>query len=136
MFEDFLYLLRRNGLKISLTEWMSLMEALDKGAQVVICGRCYDPAAFAAPAIRAGYSEALATHLGKILECAAICATPGSASDCIMGYLGEDYFKVEPLNPIRCCTPPIPLSRPTLPLPPRSPWRCGRRSYSDPWKAG
>lgn len=31
MFEDFLYLLRRNGLKISLTEWMALMEALDKG---------------------------------------------------------------------------------------------------------
>ena len=31
MFEDFLYLLRRNGLKISLTEWMSLMEAMDKG---------------------------------------------------------------------------------------------------------
>ena len=30
MFEDFLYLLRKNGLKISLTEWMSLMEALDK----------------------------------------------------------------------------------------------------------
>ncbi len=31
MFEDFLYLLRRNGLKVSLTEWMSLMEALEKG---------------------------------------------------------------------------------------------------------
>ena len=31
MFEDFLYLLRRHGLKVSLTEWMSLMEALDKG---------------------------------------------------------------------------------------------------------
>ena len=31
MFADFLYLLRQNGLKISLTEWMSLMEALDKG---------------------------------------------------------------------------------------------------------
>ena len=31
MFEDFLYLLRKNGLKVSLTEWMSLMEALDKG---------------------------------------------------------------------------------------------------------
>ena len=31
MFADFLYLLRRNGLKVSLTEWMSLMEALDKG---------------------------------------------------------------------------------------------------------
>ena len=31
MFEDFLYLLRRNGLKVSLTEWMSLMEAIHKG---------------------------------------------------------------------------------------------------------
>lgn len=31
MFGDFLYLLRRNGLKVSLTEWMSLMEALQKG---------------------------------------------------------------------------------------------------------
>lgn len=31
MFEDFLYLLRRHGLKISLTEWMALMEGLDKG---------------------------------------------------------------------------------------------------------
>ena len=28
MFGDFLYLLRRSGLKISLTEWMALMEAL------------------------------------------------------------------------------------------------------------
>lgn len=82
-----------------------IIEALDAGAQVVICGRCYDPAAFAAPAIRLGYDKALALHLGKILECAAICATPGSASDCIMGYLGEDYFCVEPLNPERKCTP-------------------------------
>ena len=82
-----------------------IMKALDEGAQVVICGRCYDPAAFAAPAIRLGYDKALAMHLGKILECAAICATPGSASDCIMGYLGEDYFCVEPLNPDRKCTP-------------------------------
>lgn len=31
MFSDFLYLLRENGLKISLTEWMALMEGLQKG---------------------------------------------------------------------------------------------------------
>lgn len=30
MFEDLLYLLRRNGLKVSLTEWMTLMEGLHK----------------------------------------------------------------------------------------------------------
>ena len=28
MFTDFLYLLRRSGLNVSLTEWMSLMQAL------------------------------------------------------------------------------------------------------------
>ena len=82
-----------------------IIKALDEGAEVIICGRCYDPAAFAAPAIRAGYNQALALHLGKILECATICATPGSASDCMMGYLGEDYFEVEPLSPARRCTP-------------------------------
>jgi len=31
MFADFLYLLRKNGLHVSLTEWMSLMEGLRKG---------------------------------------------------------------------------------------------------------
>ena len=82
-----------------------IIKALDDGAQVVICGRCYDPAAFAAPPIRLGYDKALSLHLGKILECAAICASPGSGSDCIMGYLGDDYFSVEPLNPERRCTP-------------------------------
>ena len=82
-----------------------IMAALKDGAQVVLCGRCYDPAAFSAPAILKGYDKALATHMGKILECAAIAATPGSASDCMMGYLGEDYFRVEPLNPDRKCTP-------------------------------
>ncbi|HHT70681.1 MAG TPA: DUF1446 domain-containing protein [Firmicutes bacterium] len=81
-----------------------IISALDEGAQVVLCGRCYDPAVFAAPAVRAGFSKALATHLGKILECAAIAAVPGSGSDCMMGYLGEDYFMIEPLSPARRCT--------------------------------
>ena len=31
MFQEFLYLLRENGLNVSLTEWMALTEALDKG---------------------------------------------------------------------------------------------------------
>ena len=82
-----------------------IIDALDHGAQVVICGRAYDPASFAAPPIREGYDPALALHLGKLIECACICATPGSGSDCIMGYLGEDYFCVEPLAPNRICTP-------------------------------
>ncbi len=80
------------------------IEALEQGADVVLAGRAYDPAVFAAPAIRNGYPKGLAIHLGKILECASICCNPGSGSDCMFGYLGEDYFKLEPLNPIRKCT--------------------------------
>jgi len=81
-----------------------IIKALDKGAQVVLAGRCYDPAVFAAPAVRAGFDRGLAIHMGKILECASIAATPGSGSDCMFGYLRHDSFDLEPLNPIRKCT--------------------------------
>jgi hypothetical protein len=78
--------------------------ALEEGVDVVLGGRTYDPVCFAALPIKQGYDRALSLHLGKILECASICATPGSGSDCMFGYIGEDYFRVEPLNPIRRCT--------------------------------
>ncbi|MCL2362057.1 MAG: DUF1446 domain-containing protein [Defluviitaleaceae bacterium] len=81
-----------------------ILKALDAGAQVILTGRAYDPVVFAALAIHRGYNPGLATHLGKILECAAIAATPGSGSDCMLGYIGEDYFRVEPLSSERMCT--------------------------------
>ena len=81
-----------------------IIEALRGGAEVIVAGRCYDPAVFAALPIEKGYDRALAIHMGKILECASIAATPGSGSDCLIGYLGSDYFRVEPLNPTRKCT--------------------------------
>lgn len=80
------------------------IKAFEGGAQVVLAGRAYDPSVFAALPVYKGYDKGLAIHLGKILECASIAATPGSGSDCMFGYLGEDYFRVEPLNPIRQCT--------------------------------
>jgi len=79
-------------------------KALAENPDVVLAGRAYDPICFAALPIMEGYDVALSLHLGKILECAAICATPGSGSDCMFGYIGEDYFRVEPLDPIRKCT--------------------------------
>lgn len=80
------------------------IKALENGAQVIIAGRAYDPVVFAALAIKNGYDRGLATHLGKILECAAIAATPGSGSDCMLGTLGKDYFLVEALSKNRKCT--------------------------------
>ena len=72
---------------------------------MVLAGRCYDPANFAALPIMLGYDPALALHLGKILECGAIAATPGSGADCVLGSLGRDSFVLESLNPQRRFTP-------------------------------
>jgi len=81
-----------------------VIEALKLGCQIILCGRCYDPVPFAAPAIRRGYDPALAFHMGKILECAAIAASPGSGSDCVMGTLYDDSFVLEALNEERIFT--------------------------------
>lgn len=80
------------------------IKALEAGAEVILAGRSYDPAMFAALPIKQGYDPGLAMHMGKILECAAIAATPGSGGDCMMGILREDHFLLEALNPARRCT--------------------------------
>lgn len=75
-----------------------IMTALDSGCQVVLAGRCYDPAVFAARPIQLGFDPGLAVHLGKILECAAIASVPGSGSDCVLGTLDNNSFVLESLN--------------------------------------
>jgi len=52
-----------------------------------------------------GYDKGLSVHLGKILECAAIAAFPGSGSDCAFGILKNDSFILKPLNNERIFTP-------------------------------
>ena len=79
-------------------------KALAGGAEVVLAGRAYDPAPFAALPVQAGLPVGLAVHMGKILECAAIAASPGSGSDCMLAALERDSFIVEPTNKARRCT--------------------------------
>lgn len=81
-----------------------IMEALNSGAQLIVCGRAYDPAPFAAIAIFNGFDEAMAYHMGKLLECGALCCEPGTTKDCIMGVIYDDCFEVYPTNPKRKCT--------------------------------
>ncbi|WP_136608668.1 acyclic terpene utilization AtuA family protein [Paenibacillus dokdonensis] len=81
-----------------------IVKALKAGADIIICGRAYDPSPFAAAAIHNGFDTALAYHLGKILECAALCADPGTTKDCMLGILKKDSFIVKPLNDKRKCT--------------------------------
>jgi hypothetical protein len=78
-----------------------IIGALKAGCQVVLAGRAYDPSVFAAAPIMLGFDPGLAIHMGKILECAAIAADPGSGSDCVLGILKKDSFVLKALNPIR-----------------------------------
>jgi hypothetical protein len=82
-----------------------IQQALAAGCDVIIAGRAYDPAVFAALPILRGYDAGLALHLGKILECATIAATPGSGADCALGILHEDHFVLQALSDERCFTP-------------------------------
>jgi hypothetical protein len=72
-----------------------IIEALDRGADVVIAGRACDDAVIAAFPMRGGGDPALSFHMGKILECGAFSAEP-FAMDVMMGTLERDHFVLEP----------------------------------------
>ncbi len=81
-----------------------IIELLEKGAQVIVCGRACDTAIYAAPCVYRGYDEGLAFHMAKIMECGAMCSEPVAAADVMQAYMYEDYFELRPANPIRRCT--------------------------------
>ncbi|HRU04581.1 MAG TPA: acyclic terpene utilization AtuA family protein [Candidatus Brocadiia bacterium] len=78
-----------------------LLPALEGEPDIIVAGRCYDPAVFAALPVARGFDPGPALHMGKILECGAIAATPGSGRDCVLGVLRKDSFRLESLNPER-----------------------------------
>ncbi|MCA0422484.1 MAG: DUF1446 domain-containing protein [Proteobacteria bacterium] len=80
------------------------IKLLDMGAEVIIGGRSSDCALFAAPAIRAGYPEALAYYLGKVLECASFCAEPYGGKETVMGEISAQDVRVTAMNPDQRCT--------------------------------
>ncbi len=82
-----------------------IMAALDEGAQIIVCGRAYDPAIFSADPIRRGYPKGVCLHAAKILECGAIACEPGSGSDCLIGEITrEGKAMFFPTNRIRSAT--------------------------------
>lgn len=72
------------------------------GVDVIVSGRTYDPVPIAALGIMEGFDPGLCWHMGKIMECGALCAEPAGKN--IFGTLRRDHFIVEPLNPAERCT--------------------------------
>lgn len=82
-----------------------IIEALEKGFEIIVAGRCCDTAVFASYPIWKGFDPGLALHAAKIAECGALCARPVGANDSLVVEMYEDFFTVEPPNPARTCTP-------------------------------
>jgi hypothetical protein len=79
--------------------------ALEQGAQVVIAGRASDTSIYAAVPIRHGLDNGPAWHAAKLLECGAGCVEQRIYPDCMMAWVREDSFSIEPPNPQMRCTP-------------------------------
>jgi hypothetical protein len=81
-----------------------ILRVLEAGAELIVCGRAYDPAPFAAAGIHSGFDPGLSYHMGKVLECGALCCNPGTTKDCMMGVLHENDFEVYPCDIKRKCS--------------------------------
>ncbi len=81
------------------------LEAFRQGAEVIVAGRSCDDAIFASYPLFKGFDRALAIHLGKVLECASVAATPYMARNSMLGTIRPDAIQFEPMNPRQICTP-------------------------------
>ncbi|QBY56188.1 acyclic terpene utilization AtuA family protein [Cupriavidus oxalaticus] len=81
-----------------------LQAALETGVDLVVAGRCSDPALFAAMPIMMGLPHGLAWHAGKVVECgASVCEKPSHGM--IVGYVRPDEVVIQPIGPGLRCTP-------------------------------
>lgn len=81
------------------------IKALEAGADVIIAGRSCDTAIFASFAVWKGFDRGLSLHMGKILECAGMCAMPPTGRDVVVGHMHRDDFVIEAVNPMRRVVP-------------------------------
>ena len=81
-----------------------LQTALEAGADLVIAGRCSDPALYAALPILRGFPPGLAWHAGKVAECGTLaCETMGKGV--IFAIIRQDEAIIRPVGDDLRCTP-------------------------------
>jgi len=81
------------------------MQALERGAEVVISGRSSDTSIFAAMPLMRGFDPGLVWHAAKVMECGAASVVLRKYPDCMFAAIGNDSFTIEPPNPEYRCDP-------------------------------
>lgn len=82
-----------------------ILDAIEQGADVVLCGRASDAALYAAVPVARGVDPGAAWHAAKVLECGAAAVTHRTVPDGMFAALERDAFTVTPPNPDYRCTP-------------------------------
>lgn len=87
--------IRRSARIVAMMGAEPLQAALEEGADLIVAGRCSDPALFAAMPILMGLPHGLSWHAGKVVECGqSVCEKPG-----------PDELIIRPIGPgLRCTT--------------------------------
>lgn len=80
------------------------LKLLDMGADVIIAGRCGDINFTAGPCIHHGFPDALAYHMGKMIECASLVAEPFMGKEAIVGTISQEDIRITPYHPDQRCT--------------------------------
>lgn len=81
-----------------------LQDAIRSGADIVIAGRCSDPALYAAIPIMRGFPAGYAWHAGKTAECGTmVCETSGRGV--IFGTITQNELILRPIGNGLRCTP-------------------------------
>lgn len=80
-----------------------MIEALDRGADVVLAGRASDVSIFSAIPIAEGLDAGLAMHLAKTVECGGMVIKPDRGL--VIGEVTDDYFRVRPADPEKYTDP-------------------------------
>lgn len=80
-----------------------MIEALDRGADVVLAGRASDVSIFSAIPIAEGLDAGLAMHLAKTVECGGMVIKPDRGL--VIGEVTDEYFRVRPADPKKYTDP-------------------------------
>lgn len=88
--------------QMGLEPWVKAMNE-HPNFDIIVGGRSYDPAPYAAFCVWKGFTDlGIAYHMGKIMECGALCAKPKSKE--ALAIVRRDSFDIRPLDPEARCT--------------------------------
>ena len=97
-------ILRRSVRVVGMMGVEPLQAALAKGVDLIVAGRCSDPALYAAMPIAMGLPEGLSWHTGKVIECGqSVCERPGPGV--IFATVRPDEAIISAIGPNLRCTP-------------------------------